>query len=229
MPWPVSLTTSSTYGPGRDVHAEVLVGVALGEIHVHRLDDELRRPGASRRARSASGSSPPAPSARSPPPRRRGSGCRLVTSVMSSPSRGRSIRSIPSTTVFRLSTSRATTRWRPKPSSWRVRCMARSAAFRISSASDRRGSSPVSSAASRKSLKPMMIIIMLLRSWATPPANRPTASIFCAWRTCCSASIRWVMSRPTPTMPATSPPGPRSGESVVCMCRVPRRDARVHS
>ena len=147
---------------------------------------------------------------------------------MSSPSRGRSIRSIPSTTVFRLMTSRATTRCRPKPRSWRVRCIARSAAFRISSASERR-SSPDSSAASRKSQNPRMIIIMLLRSWATPPANRPTASIFCACRTCCSASIRWVMSRPTPTMPATSPRAPRSGESVVCMCRVPRRDSRVHS
>ncbi len=50
---------------------------------------------------------------------------------------------MPSTTPLRLSTSRATTRWRPKPSSWRVRCIARSAALRISSASPRRGSSCV--------------------------------------------------------------------------------------
>ena len=26
----------------------------------------------------------------------------------------------------------------------------------------------------------------LLKSWATPPASRPIASIFCAWRSCSS-------------------------------------------
>ena len=66
---------------------------------------------------------------------------------------------------------------------------------------------------------------MLLRSWATPPANRPTASIFCACRTCCSASIRWVMSRPTPTMPATSPP--RAAQRRERGLHVPRAAARL--
>ena len=39
MPWPVSVTTSSTYGR-RESNAEMPVGVALGELHVHRLDGE---------------------------------------------------------------------------------------------------------------------------------------------------------------------------------------------
>ena len=63
-----------------------------------------------------------------------------------------------------------------------MRCIARSAARRISSVSERRGSG-LSSVLSRKSLNPTMIIIMLLRSCAMPPAKRPTASIFCACRT----------------------------------------------
>jgi hypothetical protein len=31
-----------------------------------------------------------------------------------------------------------------------------------------------------------MTVIKLLKSWAIPPASRPTASIFCAWRSCSS-------------------------------------------
>ena len=34
--------------------------------------------------------------------------------------------------------------------------------------------------------RPMMTVRMLLKSWATPPARVPMASIFCAWRSCSS-------------------------------------------
>ena len=33
---------------------------------------------------------------------------------------------------------------------------------------------------------PSTTLSRLLKSWATPPASRPTASIFCAWRSCAS-------------------------------------------
>ena len=47
----------------------------------------------------------------------------------------------------------------------------------------------------------------LLKSWATPPASRPTASIFCAWRSrssdCRSASSARLRSMPTASALAT--------------------------
>src|SRR5207247_7805787 len=41
----------------------------------------------------------------------------------------------------------------------------------------------------------------LLKSWATPPASRPTASIFWAWRNWASSCLRSVTSR-RETVPA---------------------------
>ncbi|HEX7243361.1 MAG TPA: hypothetical protein VF263_23965 [Longimicrobiaceae bacterium] len=38
--------------------------------------------------------------------------------------------------------------------------------------------------------KPEMAVSMLLKSWATPPASRPTASIRCACRSCSSLARR---------------------------------------
>ena len=40
---------------------------------------------------------------------------------------------------------------------------------------------------------------MLLKSCATPPANWPMASIFCAWRICASSCFSRVTSRLTAT------------------------------
>ena len=51
----------------------------------------------------------------------------------------------------------------------------------------------------------MMAMSMLLKSWAIPPASRPMASIFCAWRSCCSSVAFSVMSKNATTAPATTP------------------------
>ena len=48
----------------------------------------------------------------------------------------------------------------------------------------------------------MMLIRMLLKSCATPPARRPIASSFCDWRSCSSSGRRSVMSRTNPVMTA---------------------------
>ena len=54
------------------------------------------------------------------------------------------------------------------------------------------GSSPI--CPSRNSEYPEITISRLLKSWAMPPARRPTASIFWAWRSCCSRARRSVTS-----------------------------------
>ena len=51
---------------------------------------------------------------------------------------------------------------------------------------------------SSRSAAPMMLIRMLLKSCATPPASRPIASSFCDWRSCSSSARRSVMSRTKP-------------------------------
>ncbi len=88
----------------------------------------------------------------------------------------RSTGTISSTTGF----SRRSVGWRTccrlKVSNCVVIFAARTAALRISSTSRWRSSVAPGSRASR-SLKPRMIVIMLFTSCATPPANRPTASI----------------------------------------------------
>ena len=53
---------------------------------------------------------------------------------------------------------------------------------------------------------------MLLKSWATPPASLPTASIFCACASCCCRSISLVTSRLTATKLMISPFWSRIGE-----------------
>ncbi len=60
---------------------------------------------------------------------------------------------------------------------------ARSAARWISATSSARGS-PAGMEPSRNPLKPVMTVIMLLTSWATPPATRAIASI----RSACTSS-----------------------------------------
>jgi hypothetical protein len=40
----------------------------------------------------------------------------------------------------------------------------------------------------------VITVSMLLKSWAMPPVNCPTDSIFCAWNNCSSAARFAVMS-----------------------------------
>ncbi len=58
----------------------------------------------------------------------------------------------------------------------------------------------------------------LLKSWATPPASRPTASIFCDWRSCssrrlrsatCRSSDAAISSKAWTRSPSSPPPGSR--------------------
>ena len=52
----------------------------------------------------------------------------------------------------------------------------------------------------------MIAVSRLLKSWAMPPASRPIASIFWAWRSCASSRRRSVTSRKLQTRPTLSPP-----------------------
>jgi len=98
-----------------------------------------------------------------------------------------------------------------------VRAAARSPALWISSISLRAGFR--SSVLSRSSsLYPVITESRLLKSWATPPASLPTASIFMDWRSCsslrCRASSDFlvsVMSAMIATMEETFPCGSRRG------------------
>ena len=84
---------------------------------------------------------------------------------------------------------------REKASSCWVSTAALWAARVISSTSSRRGSSS-SSSSWRMPANPVMAVRVLLKSWATPPANRPMASIFCDWRSCSSRRFRsWAAVR----------------------------------
>ena len=56
---------------------------------------------------------------------------------------------------------------------------------------------------SANSALPRMALRRLLKSWATPPARRPTASIFWASRSWSSRRCRSEMSRALSTMPCT--------------------------
>ena len=51
----------------------------------------------------------------------------------------------------------------------------------------------------------MITASRLLKSWAIPPASRPTASIFCDWRSWSSSRRASVMSRSEPWNPRTRP------------------------
>ena len=82
-------------------------------------------------------------------------------------------------------------RVRPAPRSHRLLDLGRLAARRIVAAR-------AASAAGRPT--PMMLMRMLLKSCATPPASRPIASSFCDCRSCSSSARRSVMSRMNPVM-----------------------------
>ena len=83
---------------------------------------------------------------------------------------------------------------RAKASSCRVTSAARAAAFPTSSMSARILWSG-GRLARAKSVCPMMAVSRLLKSWATPPARMPTASIFCECRSCSSSMRLSVTSR----------------------------------
>ena len=83
---------------------------------------------------------------------------------------------------------------------------ARSAARRISATSSARGSSP-GREPSRNPLKPVMTVIMLLTSCATPPATRATASIRSACTSSSAARRRSVTSLHHAADPLGAPVG----------------------
>ena len=127
-------------------------------------------------------------------------GSSTVISSIVSPIRGLSIWAMFATTSLRSSTRGWSICLRLKASSCWVSDAARSAVFLTSSMSRRRGSSAVRRSRS-SSVRPVMTVRRLLKSCATPPASRPTASIFWAWRSCASlwrsassARLRSVMS-----------------------------------
>ena len=142
------------------------------------------------------------------------SGAATVTIRTSSPISRRSMRSRPATRALRSISRGCSACLRLKESSCRVIEAARSAALRICSTYSRRGSTSPRSSWSRSAL-PRMAVRTLLKSWATPPASLPTASIFCAWRSCPSRARCSVTSLITPRTPATRPPSTSGREWTV--------------
>ena len=84
--------------------------------------------------------------------------------------------------------------WRENVSSRCTSVAARSEAWRAESSRRlSRGLSPPMRCIAM-SMLPRMTVSMLLKSWAMPPDSRPTASIFCAWRSACSVDSRRTIS-----------------------------------
>ena len=117
-----------------------------------------------------------------------------------------------STTALRSSTRGSSICWRLNSSSCRVSVPARWPAPWISARRPRTGS-PAGMPPSSTSLYPMMTVSRLLKSWATPPASWPTASIFWACRNCSSSRRRSVTSDCTPTKCVSRPAGSFTGET----------------
>ena len=128
-----------------------------------------------------------------------GSGGQVISNSISGPISRRSIVSMPPTTSPSANSCGRVAWRRLKASSCRVRPAPRSTDCLISATSPRAGSSRPSSISSR-SAEPMMLIRMLLKSCATPPASRPMASSFCDCRSCSSRARRSVMSRTKPVI-----------------------------
>ncbi len=116
-------------------------------------------------------------------------------SMATSSPRSRSSRGVTSATTAFRSRGRGWSTWRrPNASSWRVRPEARSAARLISSRSRRNSLSPFARS-SRSDAYPVIPVSRLLKSWATPPASRPSDSSFCAFSRSDSSRFRSVTSR----------------------------------
>ena len=94
---------------------------------------------------------------------------------------------MPAMTALMFSTFGCSICFRLKARSCRVSPAARVARFldleEIRAPRDR----PADSPSIISSLKPRMTVSTLLKSCATPPASCPTASSFCAWRSCSSS------------------------------------------
>ena len=103
--------------------------------------------------------------------------------------------------------------FREKASSCRVssveRCTARRMSCKSSCWGCAGGSARVSMVAQCR-----MIVSWLLKSWATPPASRPIASIRAASRFCASSVTSWVTSRLTATKLTVLPEASTTGEIV---------------
>ncbi len=156
----------------------------------------------------------------------------FTASATSSPRTRRSIRSMPAA-ISPTSTRRGARCWRrEKARSWRVSTAARSLASMISRAS----SCPAWSAGSRSrsALAAERITVRrLLKSWATPPASCPTASIFWTCRSCSSrkrfsrsrsSSARAMSSKDRARSPISSPRSFRPVRAVQSPAAI-RRDA----
>ena len=188
MPWPESLTAITTTGPGRSRPPPCVPGTA-------RLTSMLSTPpsGIASLAFAARFSStcsicPWSTSTR------QGSSASSVRSTMSSPIMRASIEPEPATTERRSSTRGAMSCCRLKASSWCVRAAARQAALSVSiSQRCARASGETSRNASAR--LPVIAVSRLLKSCATPPASRPTASIFCDCRSRASSATRSVSAR----------------------------------
>ncbi len=122
---------------------------------------------------------------------------------MSSPISRASAWRISSARAFRSTARGAATCLREKARSCRVTSRDRCAAREISSALSRHAL-PSGIASRMSSASPRITVSMLLKSWATPPARRPTDSIFWAWRSCAwsrsfssAAVLRPLTSRTT--------------------------------
>ena len=105
----------------------------------------------------------------------------VVSTAMSSPISRPSIAWSPTTTSFTFTISGFITSLRLNASSCRVSAAARLAALPISPTSSARGS-PGPRPSARNSAWILMTVIRLLKSWATPPASLPIASILCDCR-----------------------------------------------
>ena len=149
---------------------------------------------------------------------------------MCSPIRRGSIFPMSEMTTFRSSKRGCKTCMRLNASNWRVMDAARLDAFCICSALRRCIGSP-GSYSSKSSAFPRITVNRLLKSCATPPARRPTASILCACRSRCSSSWRSssvffklarMRSNALVTSATSSPPFVSSGYA-----KSPRSSART--
>ena len=132
------------------------------------------------------------------------SGASSSTSVTSSPTRRWIMSCRPAAMALRSTISGLRICRRLTASRRPVSAAARSPARRIWVMSRRVGSSSAIPASTRSAM-PLITVSRLLKSCATPPARRPTISIFCA---CCSCSSSWrcsVMSAAVPTRRYSSP------------------------
>ena len=118
-----------------------------------------------------------------------------VSSRMLSPMRRRSSSLIPTTTQLRSMSRGCKTCLRLNASSLCVKAAARAAAFSISSRFEAASSSCWQSRS--MAAYPKITVRRLLKSCATPPARRPTASIFNDWRNCSSSSWCSTIRRST--------------------------------